>query len=304
MTLLDNMVTHVLNGETSFVLKGKGWYYHFMTYFVGKALYIYTNRMYNEKDIGNVSNDYKLAAIQTQDGKFYIVDEYMFGLWEQKVNEMNPLCTTLETYTSEINEYIKNELYKKFYNEIEIGDDDISDDIVQRCKKEARERLICSMPEKEAVCSKSYFCSLDDAAQVLNGTSTVESILKEKIIKDQTLIISQKRYISMVNKFMRNSNEIVSESEMELARSINQISAKYVNIEFTVGDKVSVAKIDPQYILSNMSSKDVFRYWDFKTYYAGKHLMEKLGLDSVMSCTLTCDHISKITYGKQTLYQK
>lgn len=101
---------------------------------------------------------------------------------------------------------------------------------------------------------------------------------------------------------MKHCDDIVSESEMVLANSINQIDAKYVTVEFTIDDKVSAAKIEPSIVLKKLVDNESFDYWSFNTMSEGKRVINELGfLHNYSNVNLNCNHISKITYGKKTL---
>ena len=70
-----------------------------------------------------------------------------------------------------------------------------------------------------------------DVVQILNGMYTIESMLIEKNKENKEMLISKKIYTTLVNYWMKHCDDIVSESEMVLANSINQIDAKYVTVE-------------------------------------------------------------------------
>lgn len=309
MTLIDSMIEHILNGETSFVIYDEydNWYKHFITCPIGNALYIYGIETSSVKKISNTSNKYSLFAIQSNN-IFYIVDRYIFHMYYYNKIESNfkPLWKTLDEYQNEINENIKSELYKKFYDEIEIDyKNSVSDGMIQNSKKEARNRLINKLPEMEVLCDENYLFSVNDVVQILSGMYTIESMLMEKNTKNKEMLISKKIYTTLVNYWMKHGADIVSKSEMVLANSINQIDAKYVTVEFTIDDKVSTAKIEPSIILNRIVDCKPFEYWDFNTRSEGERVINELGfLYKYSNVNLNYDHISKITYGKKTLFQK
>lgn len=308
MTLIDSMIERILNGETSFTIYDEydSWYKHFITCPIGNALYIYGTETSNVEKLGYTSNKYSLLAIQSNN-IFYIVDRNIFHMYYFNKIESNfkPVWKTLEEYQNEINENIKSELYKKFYDEIEIDyENNVSDGMIKKSKKEARDRLINKLPEKEVLCDKDYLFSLNDTAQLLSGMCTIESMLREKITKNKEMLISKKICTTLVNYWMKHCDDIISESEMVLANSINQIDAKYVTVEFTIDDKVNVAKIEPSIILNHIVNCKPFGYWEFNTMSEGKRVMNELGILYKCNVNLNCHHISKITYGKKTLFQK
>lgn len=309
MTLIDSMIERILNRETSFIMHDEydNWYKHFITCPIGNALYIYGTEISSVEKLGYLSNKYSLLAIQSNT-IFYIVDRYIFHMFYFNKIESNfkHLWKTLDEYQNEINENIKSKLYKKFYDEIEIDyENSVSDGMIKNSKKEARNRLINKLPEKEVLCDQDYLFSVTDVAQILNGMYTIESMLIEKIKKNKEMLISKKIYTTLVNYWMKHCDDIVSESEMVLANSINQIDAKYVTVEFTIDDKVSAAKIEPSIVLKKLVDNESCDYWSFNTMSEGKRVINELGfLHNYSNVNLNCNHISKITYGKKTLFQK
>lgn len=79
-------------------------------------------------------------------------------------------------------------LYKQICDEITIDCNNISDTMIKASKTEARKRLIYNLPEEELLCDSEYLCNINDALQILNGTFTLEMILRQKIIKNKQLI--------------------------------------------------------------------------------------------------------------------
>lgn len=164
MTLIDSMIERILNGETSFIIHDEydNWHKHFMTCPIGNALYIYGTKISSVEKLGYLSNKYSLLAIQSNT-IFYIVDRYIFHTFSFNKIESNfkHLWKTLDEYQNEINENIKSELYKKFYDEIEIDyENSVSDGMIKNSKKEARNRLINKLPEKEVLCDQDYLFSV------------------------------------------------------------------------------------------------------------------------------------------------
>lgn len=309
MTLIDSMIERILNGETSFIIRDEddNWYKHFITCPIGNELYIYGTEISSVEKLSYLSNKYSLLAIQSNK-IFYIVDRYIFHMFAFNKIESNfkYLWKTLEEYQNEINENIKSELYKKFYDEIEIDyENSVSDDMIKHSIKEARNRLINKLPEKEALCDKYYLFSANDVAQILSGMYTIESMLRGKITKNKEMLISEKIYTTLVNYWMKHCDDIVSESEMVLANSINQINAKYVTVEFTIDDKLSAAKMEPSIVLKKLVDNESFYSWNFNTKSEGERVINELGLlHKYSNVNLNCNHISKITYGKKILFQK
>ena len=79
-------------------------------------------------------------------------------------------------------------LYKQICDGITIDCNNISDTMIKASKTEAWKRLIYNLPEEELLCDSEYLCNINDALQILNGTFTLEMILRQKIIKNKQLI--------------------------------------------------------------------------------------------------------------------
>ena len=100
---------------------------------------------------------------------------------------------------------------------------------------------------------------------------------------------------------------VIEDWEIELARSINNLKANYVNVEFNFNGNVGSEKIDPKYIIRTLINNDYFAGCYFATSKGGDKLLKNLGAANIYNkrdTWLTCKHITKITYGRKTLYER
>ena len=110
----------------------------------------------------------------------------------------------------------------------------------------------------------------------------------------------------LIEKYIEEKS-VVEDWEIELARSINNLKANYVNIEFNFNGNIGTEKINPKKIIRILIDNDYFSDYNFATSKSGDKLLKTLGVSNTYNkreTWLTCKHITKITYGRKTLYER
>lgn len=84
-----------------------------------------------------------------------------------------------------------------------------------------------------------------------------------------------------------------------MAEELKSTDAKTVTVYFTVNGKTESTKIEPEKILYKLATYTCFYVYNFVTQKSARQLFERLGVSS-----LVCQNITKITYGKEVLFER
>ena len=134
----------------------------------------------------------------------------------------------------------------------------------------------------------------------------IEDEANERFEYNKGWLIKTKLGNELAKKYITEKS-VVKDWEIELARSINNLKANYVNVEFNFNGNVGTEKIDPKYIIRTLINNDYFAGCYFATSKGGDKLLKNLGAANIYNkrdTWLTCKHITKITYGRKTLYER
>lgn len=311
MRLIDIFVEHALSDETSFTISceregySRIFYYTFLVQPVGNAKLIYGAELYEGEDLARTDNKLELWAI-VSDGIVYSYNYYGLSIWknEDKAN-LPEKHEFFEVARNIFNEKIKKEIFPAFIETI--IPNSLSEEEVKECNKTARELLLES---KEAEMNTSYIPAFDnnDFVKILCGKIIPEKEFLERLMKDKSNWIKRKSKFLAVQEAMEKA-EIVEPWELDMAKGINSVDAKSVNVTFELNGKTTTSKFVPYKLLSKLKDRnDYFSDFDFPSRVEGKKVLDLLGAaDSRWSSDkplLKAEHILKITYGKKILYAK
>lgn len=306
--LIDKFVEKVLNITESFMIEtGKSEtnkkYHFFIQSNVGKARYVYGDYSYiNENFNTDLSLNPQLIAI-VADGKIYIIDEFKLDVYGEDA-ELPENVFKLTDIVIKENAYVESVIFADFYKSLK--ENDVTDeDLLKKCKDEARRVLFAKNPVVNEPTIKNMF-SAQDIANSLCGVINLESEAVKRLVADQENWIYKKSYNKKIKELMKN-HLIAADYEMEIAEGLRSVDAKTVTVEFELNGKKESAKMNPDTIIRHMQNNDYFSRYDFEVTKRGDELIKKLDAatwrgNSSGKEVLTCQNITRITYGKKELY--
>lgn len=309
MNLIEKFAKEVLKDNLdSFVIKipkenkDKGNItYYFLQNKVGNAKYIYGGRDYwNEKFYNAIDFKPELVAI-VSDGKVYILNEFMLEVPSYMKHALPNNVFYFYEEKKEINKFVEDVIFKKFYKSLK----PIALVSTPTLEEKARKILLLGNKCVEKPQFSSCF-NEQDMVDILCGFIDVEAEAERRLQEGKAEWIKIVSENEKLDYLICNPDEDVAEPwEIEIADALNSVEAKTVTVEFLLNGKTGFAKIDPQNLLRNLLKRDYLSSWDFTTSVSGEKLLKELGASASWSSNeprLTCEHITKITYGKKVLY--
>lgn len=306
MSLIEKFKEKVLNSQDSFVItdsrKGSYRVYYFVQGNAGKARYVYGYYSYrNANFCSGIKNELKLLAI-IRDGKIYVCDEFFFDIWQCEYNGIL-LPEAVFKFTGIVrraNDYVRDVVFPEFYSGLEVCED--ADIDLDRYVPAARKIIFFGM-DSAGIPEYQDMFSEQDIADMLCGFMDFDKETGKRLGEEKDKWL-KKKAINMKIQELIESPEIALPCEKAIADGLRSVTAKMVVAEFKVGDKKSAAKICPDIIINKMISNNYFDYYNFITDKKGLELFEELDVDINFGSkkSLTCNDISKITYGRKELY--
>ena len=306
MTLLEQFKDKVLNTKGSFKLNDENKYFSFTRCTNGNAEYIYGYYKFYDRDFSNIDIKYNLVAILDKTEQIiYIVGEYMFNIKFSKDFIYPAGCVGFNDYVVEKNKYFQNVLFRRYYDSIEVDINSVTDEECINTQKKQARFIILSGNEMVLPKFNNDFTS-NDIAKMICGYMNIEDEANERFEYNKGWLIKTKLGNELAKKYITEKS-VIEDWEIELARSINNLKANYVNVEFNFNGNVGSEKIDPKYIIRTLINNDYFAGCYFATSKGGDKLLKNLGAANIYNkrdTWLTCKHITKITYGRKTLYER
>lgn len=304
-TFIEEFVEKVINETGSFLLYNEGQYVSFFQDSIGKARYIFTRRDYGRGDsyIGLAKLDLspKIVAI-VANGLVYIIDSYFFDIdpdWDDAPRMSNMVY--FKDICRNANEQIANEIFPQLFEQIPVDILKDEEKLEETCGLYARRVLLgdMDMPPYDKC---DIRLSENQIAEILCGFSTVLEKSTDLFRENESKYRNRKALLCKIKKLMQ-SPDIVVDWEKQLSGSLlsllEVVDAKTVTAYFTVNDKTKSAKIEPKKILYILATQDYFWIDDFVTQKNARQMFEDLNVK-----TLACQHITKITYGKDVLWER
>lgn len=315
--LLIDFKEKVLNRDENFMLLHKDRYYYFMqTRINNNTKLIYGSSSCNEHFYMDKKTEFKLCAIISND-YVYIVDKFLFTLYiYEKDNdamlELNANNIYLfEQYMDIVYDKIKNEVFKDFYNSLDIGDitDNLKDN--KELTNEFKKQIIDVMLQDKNInefnidndISVKDDMYIKHLCGVINIYEVVENRLnsnhnKQKWTKDKI----KKKSIEYI---IENKENYFTENELNLINVINELSeinCKNVTVEFEFDGKIASEKIELDNIKRKFRNNDTFSSWDFTTNDKGRALIKELNITYDKERYFKCDKITRIMYRSKDVY--
>lgn len=311
--LIDKFVERVLTTTESFIVEvGEGnnkKYYFFIQANVGQAKYIYCEYSYRDQNFyTKIDLKPELVAI-ISDGKIYIVDDFKLDIYDWRVPEEIVLPENTYKFNDVVkkeNNYVETVVFPDFYNTLK--EEEITDKaMLASCEKTSRTLLLTNYPKAKEISIEPMFTE-QDIVNSLCGFVNLKTESIARLKEKENKWVDKKSFSKKVKELMENQTG-VEHYELKIAEGIKSVDAKTVNVEFSLNGKSDSAKINPNKLITKLINKDYFSGYDFEVSKSGDALIEKLGAATWRNNkdgkeVLTCKHITKITYGKKTLFVK
>lgn len=308
MTTIERFVEKVLTEEGQFSLEKEGMYASFFQDKVGAARYVFARYDYRENDVTGLTDLTlmpELVAI-VANNLVYIVNVAFFEVyWGERL----PLISNV-VYFGDIcanaQQQVQDEIFPVLFNQLDF--DEITDENeLEHCRRKAREIILYNEDFVE-LNKCDIKISKNQVAQVLCGFTTVKEITVNMFGEHERYYKSQKAKLETIKKLVQ-SPDIAEDWERKLADGVKSVEAKAVTVEFTMNGKTEAAKVEPFRLLNNLVEKDYFSAYNFVTAIRGDDLIKKLGAATFRFANsnepvLTCEHITKVTYGKRVLFER
>lgn len=309
MRLIDGFVNKVLSCDNSFILidddeSGASRHIQFVQCVVGEAKYIYGFYGFNPEFNIRLEQKFDLIAIVANE-KVYIVNEFLLNVWKKEDKRNLPLsCKFFNREIIRTNDYVKNVVFKKFYDRLEVSDV-VNEDLLKHCEKEARIHVLTNGKVVKDF-SVSPLFGEEGVAKILCGIIDLEEVAMQHFERERNSWINKKVTYEKINELI-NKPDIVKDWEFRLSGRLREVDAKSVTVEFEMNGRIETSKLKPKQIVNKLISDDYFSYYDFPTKNQGSQLLDNLGAGRSLfddGEVLKVKHITKITYGKKLLYSK
>lgn len=303
MRVIDKFAEEVFSHDDSFSFALDKKYYSFTRSKVGQATYIYGEDGYEENFESRLDIKLKLVAIVTK-GVIYIVDEFLLNVWRYGGDTKLPANVELfDGYCYQQNKWAKNDLFSSFYESLETKEID-NPGTINSCEKKARTLLLSDCAELPPLEAKDVFSQLD-IAHSLCGYFDVYDEAMRRFEKDKYTWMAVKAERAKVDSLIQEKS-VVEDWEFAIASGLRMVCAKQVTVEFDFNGKKASIKMNPNTIYRYLDNKDNFSSYDFGNRKQGEAMLKELGAATWKGYgeVLTCEHISKIIYGKKELYVK
>lgn len=303
MDLLNEFVKKALTEDGSFTMKKEAnpfdseSRYSFIQERVGDARFVYGEEGYSEDFFISTSKKFELTAIVSK-GKVYVLDMFILGAYGK-----NDLPENVENFYSSIqklNEKVNAEIFPSFYEALDM----VPVESEQDCRKRARNALLSGKREFWTSEPQPELFEKSDFVKILCGLMNAGEEAKLRLEKEREEWTKRKARKERMETLMADPG-LCRDWELNIAKGLRTVNATNVTVIFEMDGKSASAKIAPDKILHNLMECDNFSDWSFATRAQGEKLFEALGATSRWEGNpLKCEHISKIIYGKKTLYQR
>ena len=297
MKFITEFIEKVRTEAGSFTIENN----HFIKDQVEKATYIYCIRGYGDASYYMRTECKPTLAAILSDNTIYIVDTFCFGpsVYNKEINkEILSQTADIVVFSSAVTEKVNDmndTLLPELYEKLPVKESDNE----SYCREEAREYIFEGKDANTAAINRmrnrmGLTLSENEFATILCGITTIEELAKTKFEKNKERWTDEKADIEKVCAYMK-SQDTVKDWEIAIAEALKSVDAKNVNVTFEKENHIWSGKIEPYRLQRCLQKESVLRYWDFNTT-SDRGILDK--------CKVTCDDITKITYGKKVLFER
>lgn len=300
---LKELIERLLTSDVGFTVNCNGETKYFAQIPVGKVKMVYSNPFSSA-----FTSELKRFAI-IEKSKIYLMSKYDLPFYADDI-ALPENVVFFNEYFADFAEEIFNDTVKKMYSKLPVIPLEPED--YESRKEMARRCLIfgTQLDEREEESVRSIYPSLKnlDIINALCEGVDLKEKAKEEFESRKENFLKIKSYNAKLKELIEVTPDLISEKwERELAKSLANITAKKVTVEFFYHGKTASHKMSPGIILGNLCRQDYFSNCDFTTSRNGDNIIKTLGAGKYRGDkneVLTCKHIEKITYGRKVLYKK
>lgn len=281
--------------------------YHFIQSRVGNAVLIYAVRTYN-----NLYDAYRYAAPEMiaikstsyENNIVYIIKESFFNIYYcyDKANISLPDgIEKYEDYKKSLETYVNDKLIPEYYKLLEPEELTEAEIKNYSIAVKARKSILDGKQEDSIRKIELGFSDIDN---ILCEFTDIYNIADKKFNNSKAEFASDKAIQNAIKNMIDNNKVKVFDWEKEIADALNLFLSdshkKNVNVEFKINKITSTGKMNARNLKDILIHNASIDEYNFSTNSEGVAVMMRLGSVSY----LTCENISKISYGRKTLYER
>lgn len=262
-------------------------------------------------------NTMRLVALVTSDQQICIIDPYIFNIFSRDDLKLSDGIFFLEQAVEEFRKEICDTIFPEYYNNLDISKVNLKDYQIGSTKEDARKTILsftqdpdnCQLLEKYDTDAINNLINSQDAINILAGITTLKEFVTENLVSMDENWRNKKLYYNQVQDLMKDMDSVTKSWEREMADGIRTglagIEPKSITVEFSCGGKTAIAKTTIRCLFNRLLNHDYFSPHNFLNTSQAEIMFDMLG---VTDCSfhgkpmLTCENISRITYGKKELY--
>lgn len=284
--------------------------YHFMQSRVGNAVLIYAVSTYN-----NLYDTYRYAAPEMiaikstsdENNIVYIIKEFFFNIYYRydKANVSLPYgIEKYEDYKKSLETYVNDEIIPEYYKLIEPEKLTEAEIKIFSIAVKARKSILDRKQEIPVCPTRKIELGFSDVDNILCGFTDIYNIADKKFNNNKAEFASDRAIQNAIKNMIDNNKVKVFDWEKEIADALNLFLSDShkinVNVEFKINKITSTGKMNARNLKDILIRNASIDEYDFSTNSEGAAVMIRLGSVS----HLTCANISKISYGRKTLYER
>jgi len=228
--------------------------------------------------------------------KPYIFNYLFFDISTWNGNDWLPEGSIYATQEVErLTEKIKTEEFKKFYDSLDTTGI-LFPERASYQMEQARKVILLNNGVVD-IGTPSVSFGRADLANILCGFTTLEECAKKNFSADAW--VQRKAENEAIAQLAETIP--IEDWERDMAAGLYGLDAKYILVEFTRNGIQMAEKISPSVVQKKLIEKYAFHDYDFASCSRGENLVKTLCPHSEK---LTCEHITKITYGRKALFQR
>lgn len=298
---LDEFARKAIASEVPFSIEHEEWHPDwYIPAVYGSAKLIYACRMYSGPEDAMPGDMAELVAVVAN--QVVYLDE-IFGLNALPILPKG--VVPLQELALKLNDAAMG-LIHEFYDKLEPAQaSDLSDHRFYSLERDARKCALGITPltELSAVVFKGKPFNTRTTLAVLSGITDVPAIAKEYCEAHSKTMAEIKCYAEAVGKRMVDP-KLTEPWEIELSKSLANLKALSVTVEFSKNGKTAAGKIARKIVLDALATRGYFRAWEFDVAAKGQAILDELcPVVNDRQQPLRCSDISRIIFQRKVLYE-
>jgi|GEM_PF-3089976 hypothetical protein len=308
-SIMENFVTQALANDTtgSFIIdnspigEGRRWFFTQLT--LGAARLIYGDyALCAEGEVPHFYDGLRLKAV-VADGTVYLFDKYLFNVpYLGGDHDIPDHLVFADDARAEMEQSAIDKLFPAWLETLAPADVKETDEI--RCHRAARSFVLFGTPYEEPEIAEVVL-TMDDFVTVLCGFTTAEDVVDAYLHKEDTeKYFAYLKRQRLATEALIDKPTLVEDYERALSTALITTDAVNLLVEFAHDGKRAAEKMERAHLIRIIVESDRVHASDFVTGVAGDRLFKELfGADFNCFSRLSTAEITKITYGKKTIYE-